>query len=47
VETDEVVILEVMAETLDRAWWAGLRQRLERDLDQQEVLIRAHAVERI
>lgn len=47
VETDEVVIYEVMVETLDRPWWAELRQRLERELDQQKVLIRSHAIERL
>lgn len=47
VETDEVVIYEVMVEDLDHDWWSGLRKRLERDFDQQEVVIRAHAIERL
>lgn len=47
VQTDEVVIYEVMAPDLDRAWWAGLRARLEADLAQDEVVIRAHAIERL
>jgi hypothetical protein len=47
VQTDDVVIYEVMAPNLDRPWWGELRQRLERELDQEEVLIRAHAVERL
>jgi hypothetical protein len=47
-QTDEVVLFEVMVvEALDRAWWSGLRERLQRELDQQELLIRAHEVERI
>lgn len=47
VQTDEVVILEVLVEALDRAWWRRLRARLEHDLDQEEVLIRAHPIERL
>ena len=47
VERDDVVIFEVVAEALDRGWWTGLRQRLERELEQDEVLIRATAAERL
>lgn len=44
---DDVVVYEVMADTLDRAWWARLRADLERRLDQQELVVRAHEVERL
>jgi hypothetical protein len=47
VERDRIVIFEVMAEEIDRGWWSALRERLERDLDQEEVLIRASAIERL
>jgi hypothetical protein len=47
VERDRIVIFEVMAEEIDRRWWSALRERLERDLDQEEVLIRASAIERL
>ena len=47
VERDRIVILEVMVEEFDRFWWSELRQRLERDLDQEEVLIRASAIEKL
>ena len=47
VERDAIVIFEVLAETIDRAWWAALRARLERDFGQEEVLIRASAAERL
>lgn len=47
VERDRIVILEVMAEEIDRGWWTALRERLERELDQEEVLIRASAVDRL
>jgi hypothetical protein len=44
---DEIVIIEVMADTLDRGWWTALRLRLERDFAQDEVMIRAHEIERL
>ena len=46
-ETDDVVIFQVMTSGLDRSWWAGLRARLERELDQKEILIRAQPIERL
>ena len=47
VERDAVVVFEVVAETLDRAWWRELRARLEQELEQDELLIRATAAERL
>ncbi|MFN3943551.1 MAG: hypothetical protein ACK4K7_01315 [Allosphingosinicella sp.] len=47
VARDEIVIFEVMADTLDRAWWAGLRARLEKRFGQEEIVIRAQAAERL
>jgi hypothetical protein len=44
-DRDDIVVVEVMAETLDRAWWKALRLRLERDLRQQSILVRCHEVE--
>jgi hypothetical protein len=44
---DDVVIYEVMAETLDAAWWATTRQRLEAQFKQQELVIRAHEIRRL
>lgn len=38
---DEVVIVEVMAETLDRLWWREYRGELERRFRQDEVVVRA------
>jgi hypothetical protein len=43
---DEIVVVEVMAE-LDRAWWQAFRARLERDFRQDQILIRAQAVEQL
>ena len=47
VEQDEIVLVEVIDQRLDRDWWAALRRRLERDFDQDEILIRATAIERL
>ncbi len=47
VQQDEVILYEVMAETLDRPWWARYRQALEARFEQQEVLIRAQAVDKL
>ena len=44
---DEIVIFEVMAETLERDWWRDYRQTLERRFRQDEVVIRTSAVERL
>lgn len=44
---DDVVVYEVMADQLDRSWWRGLRAALERRFEQDEIVVRAHAVERL
>ena len=46
-ERDDIAVIEVMAETVDRAWWAELRRRLEREFDQDEVVIRGQRTERL
>jgi hypothetical protein len=47
VEKDDVIVVEVMTETLDRAWWKSFRERLERDMGQTEIVIRSHAIDRL
>lgn len=47
VQKDDVILFEVMAEALDPAWWATYREGLQRRFRQDEVLIRAMAVERL
>jgi hypothetical protein len=47
VDGDEVVMVEVEAETLDREWWAAFRRQLERDFEQESILVRAIAVENL
>ena len=40
-ERDDVVLLEVMADTLDRAWWHDYRRTLEQRFRQEAILVRA------
>jgi hypothetical protein len=47
VQRDEVLLFEVMADALDRAWWAAYRDTLQARFRQDEVLVRASAVERL
>ena len=44
---NEVVIVEIMAERLDRGWWRGFRQDLERRFRQEEIVVRARETERL
>jgi hypothetical protein len=44
---DDVVVYEVMVDELDRPWWAGYRVTLERRFRQEELVVRAHAIERL
>lgn len=47
VEREAVVLIEVVAERLERAWWAALRKRLEESFGQDEIMVRASAIERL
>lgn len=47
VRRDEVVLFEVMAAQLDHGWWRRYRKELEQRFHQDEVLVRATAVERL
>lgn len=46
-QQDDVVLFEVVVEDLDRAWWRCYREALELRFRQDEVLVRATAVERL
>jgi hypothetical protein len=46
-EHDEVVVVEVMVEELDRAWWKDHREELRRRFQQEELVVRAMEMERI
>jgi hypothetical protein len=45
-ERDDVVVVEVMAEALDRGWWQAFRERLQTDMCQAEIVVRTHLIER-
>lgn len=47
VQRDDVLLFEVMAEAIDRDWWTAYRNGLEQRFRQDEVLVRATAVERL
>jgi hypothetical protein len=42
---DELVIFEVMVDTLDRPYWSRYRQELEQRFRQASLVVRAHAIE--
>jgi hypothetical protein len=46
-QRDDIVVYEVMVETLDPAWWAALRGDLEAKFRQDEVVIRSHEIRRL
>ena len=41
ISRESIFVVEVMSDDIDEVWWAELRLSLERDLDQDEVMIRA------
>ena len=45
--SDEIVIFEVMTDSLDRSWWQNYRRQLEARFRQKEIVIRAVLLERI
>ena len=47
VQRDQVVLFEVMAAQLDHGWWTNYRKQLQQRFRQDEVLVRAMAVERL
>ena len=47
VRRDEVVLFEVMVKHVDHAWWRAYRTGLEERFRQDEVLVRATAIERL
>ena len=46
-ERDTIAVVEVMAEELAKDYWRKLRERLERELSQEEIIIRALQVIRL
>ena len=44
---DEIIIYEVMADELDKAWWKSCRERLEHLFLQDEIFIRSWEIDRL
>ena len=44
---DDIVVYEVMVESLDAGWWAGYRERLEGEFRQKELVVRAQEIRRL
>lgn len=47
VNRDEVIMFEVLAEQLDKDWWASYRKRLQDMFGQDEVLIWASVITKL
>jgi hypothetical protein len=47
VQHDDVVLVEVVCAELDRAWWGAYRRDLERRFSQEELMMRAIALESV
>jgi hypothetical protein len=39
-QRDRIIIVEVMVEEIDEAWWQDYRKRLETEFAQEEIMIR-------
>lgn len=46
-ERDDVFVVEVMAERLDKRWWKAFRRQWEVQLNQAEIVVRAHRITRL
>lgn len=46
-EHDDIIVLEIMTEQLDRRWWSDYRKTLEKEFAQDEIVIRASTIERL
>jgi hypothetical protein len=47
VERDNIAVIEVMTDEIDPPFWQAFRRKLERELAQQEIVIRAQQVNRL
>ena len=45
--SDDIVVCEVMVDTLDREWWRQYRQGLERMFAQDELVVRSQEMSRL
>ena len=44
---DQIVVVEVLVEQLDPQWWGSYRHRLEKVLEQEELLVRSYEVTKL
>jgi hypothetical protein len=44
IKHDEIVVYEVLTESIERDWWGDFRKRLESTFKQDEIIIHGHAV---
>jgi hypothetical protein len=42
---DDILVIEVMVDTLDRSWWGTYRGNLERHFRQEQIVVRAQEYE--
>ena len=47
IQRDDVVAVEVMVEFVDPSWWKSFRELLQRILNQKEIVVRAHVIDRL
>ena len=47
VKRDDIVVVEVMVDSLDRTWWKDYRRELEQEFCQDEIVLRAQAYEHL
>ena len=47
IDRDEVVMCEVVVDSLERVWWRNYRKTLEERFGQQELMLRALPLERL
>lgn len=43
-ESDTIAVIEVMTESIEPEYWRSLRKRLERELTQEKIIIRAQEI---
>ena len=46
-QTDDIVVVEVFAEKLERHWWRGFASDLERELQQEEIVVHSIRIEKL
>ncbi len=44
-QREDIAVMEVMANSLDRTWWRALRDELQAKFRQEELIVRCHDIE--